>query len=180
LHYLAVLRGYRPSIASRLRQMMLSETAPSLSSLAEGLSGKKWPSCPCYLTFCTESTVMVVEKDLESAVLHKSDEFLAVTNHDRKDETSSEWTKVVANSEYAEKILEDSIDRKRCMEEMYSDGCRPVRVKDVMGWMVTEPVLNESTHLSCMMDPGVDGGGLVWCAVHDGMLADASSRDRIE
>jgi hypothetical protein len=35
-------------------------------------------------------------------------------------------------------------------------------MKDVIEWLETKPLLNGCTHYSCVMDPSVEGGGLVW------------------
>src|SRR5271168_4121857 len=81
VHMLLILLGLRPSITSQLRHILFSpDPVPTLQELASKF--KKMTTSSCYLTFCTPSEVLIVEKDLKSAVIHTSDQFLAVTNHD--------------------------------------------------------------------------------------------------
>ena len=78
-------------------------------------------------------------------------------------------------------IMEESVERKEFVERMWradsrarpsSDGddqeCGIVsRIEDVKKWLMTEPIVNELTHYSCIMDPSVDGGGIIWVRAHD-------------
>jgi hypothetical protein len=60
-------------------------------------------------------------------------------------------------------ILEDSMERKACVSKMWAaKGGAGLDVVAVTKQMKTSPVLNETTHFSCVMDPAVTGGGLVW------------------
>lgn len=164
-----------------LRKILLSPSPPpSLSSLARQLPKK--PSTPCYLTFCTPSSILILDKDLVSAKSQTSDTFLAVTNHDFEMEgwTPEQWRAMLHKEGLAEDgvgglvrgVLEDSIERKACVAEMCErrDGDGGVTMPTAM--TVTEllekrPVLNESTHFSCVMDPAAEGGGLVWVRAYE-------------
>jgi len=180
VHHLRILLGYETSIASQLRQILLSSgPPPTLEELSSKFDGMKASSC--YLTFCTPSSVLIVENDLNSAVSHTSDEFLAVTNHDVSMEawTPERWREFV-NTEMGtgldgggvKAMMEESIDRKECMCKLWREkGRRRVTLADVKSWLRTYPVRNECTHFSCIMDPSVQGGGLLWvetCELDDG------------
>lgn len=174
IHYLFLLLGLRPSIASQLRQILLSpEPAPTLQELASKF--KNLLTSICYITFCTPSEVLILEKDLESANARTSEQFLAVTNHDVDMEAWSPeyWQEMVAKERAldisgARGIVEDSMERKECLCQMFkSKGVEPVTVDDLKMWLRKPPVRNETTHFSCIMDPSVQGGGLVWAEACD-------------
>jgi len=169
LHYLLLLLGQRPSIASQLRKILLSPgPPPTLTELSHYFNHTKASSC--YLTFCTPSSVLVLEKDLKSATTHTSDQFLAVTNHDVVMEAWSheQWrylvqvgTSQAVNA--AHELVEESMERKECMCDLWrSQGSDNVSVEDVKSWLRRYPIRNECTHFSCIMDPLAQGGGLVW------------------
>ncbi|KAF8963397.1 beta subunit of N-acylethanolamine-hydrolyzing acid amidase-domain-containing protein [Flammula alnicola] len=169
LHYFLILLGRRPSIASQLRQILLSPgTVPTLEELSDKFNRTK--SSSCYLTFCTLSSVLVVEKGLNSAVTHSSEEFLAVTNHDRamEDQSPEQWQELVSKQLVPElqgvhDMLEESLERKECMCNLWrSKGVENISLQDVKTWLRTYPIRNECTHFSCIMDPSAQGGGLVW------------------
>ncbi|KAJ7626314.1 beta subunit of N-acylethanolamine-hydrolyzing acid amidase-domain-containing protein [Mycena polygramma] len=162
LHQAALLLGFRPSIPSVLRSILLSTSPPpSLASLARDLP--RTPSTPCYLTFCTPTSILVLEKDLVSATAQTSDDFLAVTNHDLRMEqlAPEEWRALLAREGPGhDAIVDDSIERKQCVSQMR--GKARLKVRDVAHQLEVQPVQNECTHFSCVMDPAVDGGGLLW------------------
>jgi hypothetical protein len=169
LHYLLLLLGRRPSIASQLRKFLLSPgLPPTLVDLSYYFNYTTATSC--YLTFCTPSSVLVVEKDLKSAITHTSDQFLAVTNHDVAMEPyRDQWRQRVREQAVQEfggvhEIMEESIERKECMCNMWRDKANrdEASVDDVKSWLREYPVRNECTHFSCIMDPSAQGGGLVW------------------
>ncbi|KAJ7643317.1 beta subunit of N-acylethanolamine-hydrolyzing acid amidase-domain-containing protein [Mycena polygramma] len=162
LHQAALLLGFRPSIPSVLRSILLSPSPPpSLASLARDLP--RTPSTPCYLTFCTPASILVLEKDLVSATAQTSPDFLAVTNHDLRMEqlAPEEWRALLAREGPShDAIVDDSIERKQCVSQMRSKA--RLKVRDVARQLEVQPVQNECTHFSCVMDPAVDGGGLLW------------------
>lgn len=132
-------------------------------------------SSPCYLTFCSPDSILLIEKDLKSAVVDASTDFLTVTNHDKEMETwtTTHWETALKKGKIPEiggvrAILDDSVERKECLTNMWKD-CRGSRqyLKNVQTWLETQPVTNECTHFSCIMDPSVDGGGLLWVRMHD-------------
>jgi len=169
IHHVQLLLGLKPSIASQLRRVLLSpEPVPTLQELA--LTFKTMETSSSYLIFCTPSEVLIMEKDLKSAVVHTSEQFLAVTNHDADMEawTPEYWQKMLAKERFleisgAQGIVEESVDRKECLCKLWrSKGVEPVSLDDLKVWLRTHPVRNELTHFSCIMDPSVKGGGLVW------------------
>ncbi|TFK25142.1 hypothetical protein FA15DRAFT_591146 [Coprinopsis marcescibilis] len=188
-HQLSLLLGWRPSISSQLRTFLLSPgPAPTLAQVAEVLAQST--SSPCYLTFCSPTSVMLVEKDLRTAVVHESDNFLSVTNHDKAMEgwTQEDWHRIITEEGIPDvggvhDIMKDSIERKECMSNLWkttigADGTAagpsassPVTVGDVKQWLRTYPIRNETTHFSCIMDPSAPGGGLVWVETCEGALA---------
>ena len=119
--------------------------------------------------------------------------FAVVTNHDRDAEglSKSEWTAECTESTTTASevggfdwILGDSLDRKRCVKNMWEGGrsrgfadssARSTRrglgdgeeeasadLEEVKEWLRTYPVRNECTHFSCVMDPSREGGGMLW------------------
>ncbi|KAF9564909.1 hypothetical protein CPC08DRAFT_815668 [Agrocybe pediades] len=170
LHYCKVTLGRRPSIASQLRSILLSpEPPPALGELAAKF--KTMSASPCYITFCTPSSVLVIEKSLESAISHTSDKFFAVTNHDVATEKWSKrrWQALVGveASKEVREIMNDSMERKECMHNFWlANGGEQASIEDVKTWLRTRPVRNEDTHFACIMDPSVQGGGLVWVEMY--------------
>ncbi|KAF8159934.1 beta subunit of N-acylethanolamine-hydrolyzing acid amidase-domain-containing protein [Crassisporium funariophilum] len=172
-HYLRLLLGQKPSIASQLRQILLSPgLIPTLDDLSRRFQNTQASSC--YLTFCTPSSVLIVEKDLNSAVTHISNEFLAVTNHDVVLEalTDQQWREIrrKRNSRlgYSYSFVAESMKRKeRLCYLRRLKGVDPVSLDDLKIWLRRYPIRNDLTHYSCIMDPSVQGGGLVWVETCD-------------
>ena len=174
IHHLQLLLGQKPSIATQLRQVLLSpDPVPPLEELA--LKFKTMKTSSCYLIFCTPSEVLVMEKDLKSAVVRTSKEFLAITNHDEDMESWSHeyWQEMLAKERFLEVsgargIVEESVERKECLCKLWQlKGVDPVTIDDLKLWLRKQPIRNELTHFSCIMDPSVEGGGLVWVETCD-------------
>ncbi|KAJ7027875.1 beta subunit of N-acylethanolamine-hydrolyzing acid amidase-domain-containing protein [Mycena alexandri] len=168
LHQAALLMGFRPSIPSILRKMLLSPSPPpSLESVAQDLPRK--PSTPCYLVFCTTASILVLEKDLVSAEAQTSQNFLAVTNHDLKQEKLNPdgWRTMLEEEGQFDALIGDSIERKECVSQIWAKNGARLKVAQVANQLQVQPVQNESTHFSCIMDPAVDGGGLLWVRAYD-------------
>ncbi|KAF7317796.1 NAAA-beta domain-containing protein [Mycena kentingensis (nom. inval.)] len=171
LHQAALLFGFRPSIPSVLRQLLLSPLPPSLASIAETFPSI--PSTPAYLTFCAPDKILILEKDLVTATIRQSNGFLAVTNHDQRIESLSPdaWREIIdkdgpSHMHGDDMILRDSMERKQCVMKLWTERTERDRgrltMADVRQALEEQPVANECTHFSCIMDPGVRGGGLVW------------------
>ncbi|KAF7309515.1 NAAA-beta domain-containing protein [Mycena indigotica] len=176
LHQIALLLGLRPSISSVLRKILLSPSPPpSLTLLAKTLPST--PSTPCYLTFCAPDGILILEKDLVTAKPRTSSTFIAVTNHDEHIEALSPdaWRSMLDKDGRPgvhgnDMLLRDSIERKECVMQVWHQRSQRQRarltVQDVVGQLETQPVQNESTHFSCVMDPSIQGGGLLWVRVY--------------
>ncbi|KAH6911719.1 beta subunit of N-acylethanolamine-hydrolyzing acid amidase-domain-containing protein [Coprinopsis sp. MPI-PUGE-AT-0042] len=175
-HQLCVLLGRRRSISSELRHVLLSPApTPALSTL--GHRFKSLPASPCYLTFCSPTSVMTIEKDLKDARIRVSSDFLAVTNHDVVMEGLDEesYNRLLQENGVIDELLEDSVERKECLVSMWRgrqergkrDGASLEQVKQ---WLRTYPVRNECTHFSCIMDPSRPGGGIRWAETFDGII----------
>ncbi|CAH0054168.1 unnamed protein product [Clonostachys solani] len=92
-HQLLVLLGFRPSVASVLRSVILREGGWALHETSESDNASapitalatqltKQPTSPCYLTLCDGLSAAVIEKDVYSGKMKTSDRFIVQTNHD--------------------------------------------------------------------------------------------------
>jgi hypothetical protein len=116
-------------------------------------------SAPCYLILCSPTEVAVVEKDYESAHIHKSSSFLPCANHDAD---FDEWTPQEfadwANAK-SDPLLVSSRDRKECV----IDAGRHVKtVEDIKQLTQTWPTLNTLTKFGVIMSP--ERGVIEWGA----------------
>ncbi|KAF8625520.1 hypothetical protein AX17_006832 [Amanita inopinata Kibby_2008] len=168
-HQIQMLLGFRPSVPSKLRRILLSPgSPPTLDDLARRLVHSKTRLSPCYLTFCSPSAILILEKDLKKAHPLVSDQFLVVTNHDEKmEELSLDQRKCIVEKDgFSEEVMVDSIQRKEKVRTLclQSDDFVGVtrKVDEAKRWLEMKPVKNECTHFSCIMDPAVKGGGLLW------------------
>lgn len=181
VHQLLLLMGLRRSVSSHLRKILLHPAKPpSLISVQNIIT--KLTISPCFLTFCTPSNVLVIEKDLHTAYSRSSSEFLAVTNHDQTMETwtKDQWEETLYRENIPEagrEILDDSIERKRAMATLWGSALcsKPLEVKVISNWLKMHPLRNDNTHFSCLMDPAVEGGGLIWVEENVELLARESS-----
>jgi hypothetical protein len=143
IHQLAVLLGFRPSIASVLRDFILPRHTSSQSDHKIGertikleagtVYGKHdicttlpgIPSTAAYLIFCTREETIILEKDRKTANILRSSSFVATTNHDVSYDTRQDMDHAdAAHAAHAKKtmmgigmedVVEESIDRKRCL-----------------------------------------------------------------
>ncbi|KAJ4129878.1 hypothetical protein NW768_006848 [Fusarium equiseti] len=144
-----VIFGYRQSISSALRNILLDESTESLrhnrqpeSSVSgdptqDGISDNyiqkvlkrltASDSTSAYLIFCQPERVYIVEKDHRRAKVRDSDTFLTAYNHDLKDEEDpSRLEQAAAELESTDNALGMaelvglSLDRKECLEKMWT------------------------------------------------------------
>ena len=186
-HHLLVLLGFRPSISSLLRQMLL----PSLhSSPVAGFSASldsierelpKTKSTAAYLIFSDGNRTMTLEKDHMTAVVQSSDSFIVACNHDASfdhvSKTTAEILDVRSNAlklTGKEDFIEESVERKRSATNLWehsstrnkrkseppSHKISYLTTKNVIEWMDTHPIRNESTHYGVVMDP--KKGKFIW------------------
>jgi hypothetical protein len=176
-NHLVVLLGFRPSIASRLREYLLPKSGKTLSNLAEITT--KLPSTTttaCYIIACDGDTTTIFEKDLATAQVRSHTEFITATNHDSSCESDTTHPYHPSNLAYQDPtgmsdLIADSIDRKECVKNRWTNAVKKgywamgepvcVTVEDVQKWMVSYPTVNECTHYAVIMDP--KEGEIVWC-----------------
>jgi hypothetical protein len=140
-----------------------------------------------YLIFCTPSETLILEKDFCTANILRSDEFISTTNHDvaceyssttaaagtaasstPPDSTPQSKTRMHAFLQISmQEILDESIDRKRCLTSKWKawsqrqaqqakrgqPAAKGVTLTTLRKWIETYPVCNEVTHFACIMDP---------------------------
>lgn len=131
---LAVVLGFKPSIASIMRDFIIPRTAPGqdqsenrssqveakpryseadISTLLPSIR-----SSAAYLIFCTPSETFALEKDRKTANILSSSTFIAVTNHDISYEDQSPHLAHASKGRLGmtmQDINKNSIDRKRCL-----------------------------------------------------------------
>lgn len=186
-HHLSVLLGFRPSISSLLRQMLLPSLYPSpvagspatLDSIERKLP--KTRSTAAYLIFSDGNRTMTLEKDHITAVVKSSDRFIVTCNHDASFDHVSKTTAEILDTRSnalkltgREDLIEESVDRKKKARNLWehsssrkkSKSKRPshnspsVSTQNVIDWMDTYPIRNESTHYGVVMDP--KKGNFIW------------------
>lgn len=144
-----VIFGYRQSISSVLRNILLDEPTESLrhnrhpgnskyagpaqqdisdeyvQEVLEKLTASD--STSAYLIFCQPERVYIVEKDHRRAKIRESDTFLTAYNHDVKDEEDpSRLEQAAAELESTDNALGMaelvglSLDRKKCLERLWT------------------------------------------------------------
>lgn len=186
-HQLAVLLGFRPSIASMLRDIIVPRTLPPTHSwgLANHAIDLRVPSLydagsnfvnlaavlstAAYLILCTPDSITIFEKDLTTAEIRSSKSFLAVTNHDvayeheQTEAAHAASAKKGAVGDGMRELVEESVDRKKCLVRKWEDWSRKQRrerrsgssvpLEELKDWMLAFPTSNEMTHFVCIMDP---------------------------
>ncbi|KAH7071181.1 beta subunit of N-acylethanolamine-hydrolyzing acid amidase-domain-containing protein [Paraphoma chrysanthemicola] len=201
LHQLSVLLGLKPSISSILRDFILPRNNSHKSSRIENIRSSQdaakplyghadicttLPSIPttaAYLIFCTPHETVILEKDLKTAKILKSSTFITTTNHDASYDTNEDTDHTeVAHVMHAkqqslgmgmEDIIDESIERKRCLVEKWMTWSTEEDKKGKRGrknnrneerdtgvpigllkeWLHAFPTTNQETHFSCLMDP---------------------------
>lgn len=153
-HLALVLLGFRRGIGSILRGYLIPRggaaatvdvsargSLPSCADVVEQLSCREKPllSTACYLCFSSGCETTIVEKDLSTAKLRSSTEFIVVTNADVDDETNNAANrpedramsklagKAAKTAKKAapppvtalEELIEDANERKVCAEKNY-------------------------------------------------------------
>ena len=190
-HMALVLLGFRPSISSVLRHVLLpTHTKPpnsklqvqSLEDIESTLPGTT--TTAAYLIMSDGERTITMEKDNHTARIRSSTDFIAATNHDAIQEGRSESeakdhdvSKIVESAGMKE-IVEESVSRKCAIVEkwerslhmssdLFGSNAIPRQVlgkKDIVGWLNDYPITNESTHFATIMDP--KAGKVVWVKRH--------------
>jgi hypothetical protein len=119
----------------------------------------------CYLTFSDGESSLILEKDLNTAVIREPlDGFIVTTNlddavHALSEEETEEYMKTQVSLE-GEKWLITNSKERRCVVEDAWRKSKGATLKTLMGWLKTWPVKNEFTHFACVMSPST--GSLLW------------------
>lgn len=179
-HRLLVLLGWRPSISSTLRSILL----PSNSSHGHGhgdtissIQGRlpSLPSTAAYLTFSDGDQTLVMEKDRVTAHTSTSSSFIVITNHDASSDNNPASTADSDNAKLAvtgmNELVEESQGRKEGIESKWkkaeasfrrrrkdtnrgdADAAVSVTESQLVKWVEAWPITNESTHYATIMDP---------------------------
>jgi hypothetical protein len=176
LHQLLVIFGFRPAIASHLRNAIFPDPAypapPPIMGLTVAIAQSK--TAPCYLVLCNGMTTAVIEKDLVGAKTRNSKEFIVQTNHDTQwDDLGESPPKEKSMILGMEALVEESEERRACVQKKW-DGVRKrhekrlnealerggmvevkaptVREDRLREWVRAYPVMNECTHFGCILD----------------------------
>lgn len=184
LHLLLVLLGYRPSISSVLRHLLLPANTPHPSPKLQARSlediERTLPSTTttaAYLIMCDGERTIIVEKDNHTAITRSSHDFIVATNHDLVQEElqNSRQTVELEPSKLVEtagmkEIVEESVSRKCAMVKNWerslgSSQSGPTKrqvltQKQIVKWLNEYPVTNEMTHFATITDP--KAGKVVW------------------
>ncbi|THC93776.1 hypothetical protein EYZ11_006753 [Aspergillus tanneri] len=124
---LLVLLGLRRSISSVLRQYIIPSGRPGRSWFHCSIWPivQRTPSTAAYLTFCDGVTAVVLEKDHRTARMASSQSFIVATNSDHiststedkhLDEQHSGATLVASTSVTMADLIEDSRERRECIQ----------------------------------------------------------------
>lgn len=176
-HHVLVLFGFRPSISSIMRELLIpAESAPrrSLWQIERGLPSRV--TTAAYLIFCDGQRTLTLEKDYRSAVVNSSSDFIVMTNHDRAQElthsigqsqsipSNNTSLNAILNQISPHGIVAESTARKKCMTRMWEQLSvherGTVDTAELVKWMNTYPVKNALTHYAVIMDPST--GTFAW------------------
>jgi hypothetical protein len=176
LHQLLVIFGFRPAIASHLRNVILPNPAepPPKPIIPLTVAMAQPRTSPCYLVLCDGELTTVIEKELIGAKIRNSKEFIVHTNHDTRSDNPAEPAQAEKSMILGMEIfLEESEERRACIQKKW-DGLRkrhekklneglergeafdlkPPMVKEdrLREWVRAYPIMNECTHFGCIMD----------------------------
>ncbi|QSZ34729.1 hypothetical protein DSL72_007584 [Monilinia vaccinii-corymbosi] len=83
-HQFLVLTGFRPSISTIFRSLIIAPIGSTLPSIIEASQrmSRDHVFSPCYVILCDGCNTLVVEKDLHSSSVRSSPNFIIQANHD--------------------------------------------------------------------------------------------------
>ena len=190
--------GFRPSVASILRKIILPVAHPPTTTLSEVVRRVETAiTSPCYLILSSSSEVAVIEKDLIAARTMKSNEFIVATNCDcNPPNTEFEAITTTKNNAIGmDMVLDEADERKETIEKRFKDVKKrqekkwreendgdvtdfkvKVRESTLLGWLQVFPVWNELTHFGCLLDP--KKGEIRWC--NRGILGENEKENEAE
>lgn len=179
-HRLLVLLGWRPSISSALRSILLPPSSSNGDRDVDTISTihRRLPSLPstaAYLTFSDGDRTLVMEKDRVTAHTSTSSSFIVITNHDASSDNNPAAASESDNAKLTitglNELVEESQDRKQCIESKwrkaesafrrrrknvnhgYLDAEMSVTESQLIKWVEEWPITNECTHYATIMDP---------------------------
>ncbi|KAF2397737.1 hypothetical protein EJ06DRAFT_481515 [Trichodelitschia bisporula] len=164
-HQLAVLLGLRPSIATRLREILIAthETRPpTLEDLEINFPAMK--TTACYIVASSGERTTVFEKDHVSAVQISSSTFVVATNHDAEHDDGG-GDALLYRMPGMKEVIEESTERKACMTRRWERAVRgkeggAVKAEKLLGYMERYPIASNMTHFAAVMDPA--RGEFMW------------------
>ncbi|MCJ1335962.1 hypothetical protein MMC09_001236 [Bachmanniomyces sp. S44760] len=144
-HQVLVLLGFRPSIASLLRQCLIpqagtgegtghSKELGDLADVERDMPATK--TTACYLIFCDGDRTVTMEKDHNTAIVRSARNFIVALNHDvdaelapsAAEHRTGQTNGVTPNNALAalgfEDLVEESIDRKKCAVRLWEKAVR--------------------------------------------------------
>ena len=176
-HLLMVLFGFRSSISSVLRRLLLQPEAGNrtLDEIVKELKGQK--STAAYLILSDGEKTVNLEKDHCCAQVQSSNNFIVALNHDIDDEINPQNLQQRANTEpklMAATGMSDivlfSLERKACIQALYKHTLRnknvrkqplgPIYEDEVIDWMEGPDIVNDETHYAVVMD--AVAGKILW------------------
>jgi hypothetical protein len=201
-HQFLVIFGLRRSISSILRSTILPDPEKSHQTLSTSQEKISQPrTVPCYIVLCDGVETIVLEKDLKEAKVRTSKEFIVHTNHDTPPEDSfaqggGESGKVkheVSSITGMDELVEESTERRACVQRKWDslkarqekkfreregreEEVVSVREETLKGWIKADPVMNESTHFACILDPKMGRIRFLERGVEDDSDEDACER----
>ncbi|POS69213.1 hypothetical protein DHEL01_v212394 [Diaporthe helianthi] len=181
-HRVLVLLGWRPSISSTLRSILLAPDPSDGRGRLDTISSikRRLPSVPstaAYLTFSDGDRTLVMEKDRVNAYTSTSPSFIVITNHDASFDNDPDAASDIGHAKLAvsgmNELAKDSQQRRQCIESKWKtaeaafrghgnnasqrDGdaahAMSVTESQLVEWVDAWPITNESTHYVTIMDP---------------------------
>ena len=121
-HLLFVLLGWRRSISSLLRSLLLSSDSTTQSETINAIANvlPNDASTAAYLVFSDGNTALTMEKDHRTACLNTSTDFMVLTNHDLDEWKGRENHRIFFDPITNERItlaeaIQESVDRRQTM-----------------------------------------------------------------
>jgi hypothetical protein len=176
-----IIPEYRQHIFSR-KWYPSTKLLPDLATIT-----KIFPSIPstaAYIIASSSQLTTVFEKDRVTSGTRSSRSFIVVTNHDNitktnpndlsKESPVADALQVQHGMEAFMDLIADSTERQTLLEKKWSKAKQAfkktypgtstedmyVTQNELSTWLQVYPIMNESTHFACIMDP--ERGEVVW------------------
>lgn len=132
-HLVMVVLGWRPSVAARLKDLVMPcaeqlkqergrGKGATVEEFVAGIRGA--PTAVAYLVLCDGEETVVMEKDFCTANVFRSSDFISATNHDKEFEAATQTTiDQTARSQHDQRylgigmqdLIDESMERKQCL-----------------------------------------------------------------